>query len=223
MSISQAPNVAADLIRMHMIITRALNVAIEKGRSFAHDGYPNATVWEGFIAYVRTLASALHAHHLTEEDLAFPYFRNLLPEAPFDLLIAQHREIVGALHETNAALDDVAAEPHAGGGLKRLTNALTRLADLWHPHIRVEENHFAIDRLGPLLDQQEHRRLGGMFAEHGQKHASPDFLVVPFLLYNLPEDERAVMAQIMPPVVMQQLVPVVWKEKWEPMKPFLLP
>jgi hypothetical protein len=31
------------------------------------------------------------------------------------------------------------------------------------------------------------------------------------------------MAQQMPPVVSQELVPVAWKEQWAPMKPFLLP
>jgi hypothetical protein len=46
--------------------------------------------------------------------------------------------------------------------------------------------------------------------------------VVPFLLYNLPPEERAIFSQGMPPVVTQELVPVVWKEKWSPMKPFLL-
>jgi hypothetical protein len=47
-------------------------------------------------------------------------------------------------------------------------------------------------------------------------------LVVPFLLYNLPPEERAVFSQGMPPIVIQELVPVAWKEKWSPMKPFLL-
>jgi hypothetical protein len=54
--------------------------------------------------------------------------------------------------------------------------------------------------------------LEGMDALHGH----------PFLLYNLPTEERAIIAQAMPPIVTRQLVPVVWKEKWEPMSPFLL-
>ncbi len=54
------------------------------------------------------------------------------------------------------------------------------------------------------------------------KHSGPDYLVVPFLLYNLSPEDRATMSAEMPPVVTQQLVPVVWKEKWQPMSPFLL-
>jgi hypothetical protein len=45
---------------------------------------------------------------------------------------------------------------------------------------------------------------------------------MPFVLYNLPAEERAILAQKMPPIVTQQLLPVDWKEKWAPMQPFLL-
>jgi hypothetical protein len=45
---------------------------------------------------------------------------------------------------------------------------------------------------------------------------------VPFALYNLPDEERAILARTMPPKVIDELVPVVWKEKWAPMQPFLL-
>jgi len=52
--------------------------------------------------------------------------------------------------------------------------------------------------------------------------AAPDLVALPFILYNLSVEDREIMAQHMPPVVIQELVPVVWKEHWEPMKPFLL-
>jgi hypothetical protein len=45
---------------------------------------------------------------------------------------------------------------------------------------------------------------------------------VPFILYNLSAEDRAIMAQQMPPAVSQELVPIVWKEQWAPMVPFLL-
>jgi hypothetical protein len=58
--------------------------------------------------------------------------------------------------------------------------------------------------------------------EHAQQHTVPDYLIVPFLLYNLPPDKRTFFAGEMPPVVTEQLVPVAWKDKWAPMKPFLV-
>jgi hypothetical protein len=53
-------------------------------------------------------------------------------------------------------------------------------------------------------------------------HSGPDYLVVPFVLYNLSPEQRAILAAEMPPIVTQQLVPIAWKAQWEPMSPFLL-
>jgi hypothetical protein len=47
-------------------------------------------------------------------------------------------------------------------------------------------------------------------------------LAVPFLLYNVESDDRAHFFAVMPPEITQQLVPVVWKDEWASMKPFLL-
>ena len=45
-------------------------------------------------------------------------------------------------------------------------------------------------------------------------------------LIDAKEDEtlaRAAVARFMPPVVTRLLVPIVWRRKWAPMRPFLLP
>ncbi|HEX7486610.1 MAG TPA: hypothetical protein VF332_10680 [Vicinamibacterales bacterium] len=45
-------------------------------------------------------------------------------------------------------------------------------------------------------------------------------------LIDAKEDEtlaRAALARLMPPVVTRLLVPIVWRRKWAPMRPFLLP
>ena len=109
-----------------------------------------------------------------------------------------------------------------GETLNDLNRALTKIAQLWHPHIQIEEDHFGLEKIGMMLDIEEHIRLCKMFAQHNQEHSGPDYLVVPFLLYNLSAEDRAIVSQAMPPIVTQQLVPIAWKEKWEPMLPFLL-
>jgi hemerythrin-like domain-containing protein len=215
-------NVAEDLLCIHAIITRGLNVSIEKGRSFHQDGYPDATTREGFISYVGSLVSVLHAHHLTESDLFFPYFKEKLPEAPIDLLTSQHRDLEPILQQAKTAMDQTSSEAEAGAALDRLNSLLGQVADFWHPHIRIEEDHFTVDRLRTLLDAKEHDALALASMQHSQQHAGPDYLVVPFLLHNLPPDTRSTFARFMPPVVIQELVPIVWKEKWLPMWPFLL-
>jgi hemerythrin-like domain-containing protein len=222
MAETNAPNVAVDLLRIHSIITRGLNVATEKSQRFAQEGFPDTSTGEGFICYARSLASVLDAHHLTEEELVFPDMQGMLPDVPYDLLKAQHREITSVLGEIQAAIEEVAADPSVAAPLTKLHEALKRLGDLWHAHIGIEQDHFTVDKIATLIGPEEQVRLIRRYAEHGQKHAGPDYLVVPFLLYNLPPEERAIFARALPAIVTQQLVPGPWKEKWQPMLPFLL-
>jgi hypothetical protein len=217
-----APNFAQDLLWIHAIITRGLNVSIEKGSLFAQGGYPDASSRQGFIAYVGSLVSVLHAHHLTESDLFFPYLRDKLPGAPFDLLIAQHRDLEPVLQQARAATDEVSGEARAGPAVTRLNNLLEKISEFWHPHIRIEEDHFSVDRAATLIDAKEHERLAKAAMKHSQQHSGPGHLVVPFLLYNLPPDARRSFARPMPLLVTRLLLPIVWKRRWAPMRPFLL-
>lgn len=217
------PNIGVQLLRIHSVITRGLKVSMEKGQSFSRQEFPNRSTKEGFISYVSCFVSVLDAHHLLEDHLAFPYLRDKFPEVPYALLTTQHQDIVLILNEVKAAMEQVTASVQTGVPLNKLNHALLKIADLWYPHIRIEEEHFTMDKVAALIRLEEQIRLTKMFAEHSQQYARPDYLVVPFLLYNLPSEERITLADEMPPVVTQQLVPVAWKEKWKPMTPFLLP
>jgi len=46
---------------------------------------------------------------------------------------------------------------------------------------------------------------------------------MPFIIYNLEEEERVKLARLLPQVVLEQLIPGPWKAIWAPMSPFLLP
>ncbi len=222
MSEMNAPNLAAELLRIHSIITRGLRVAIEHSQSSAERRYPSIAMREGFVCYIRSFVSVLDVHHDTEDRLAFPYFKGKFPDAPYDLLMTQHKSIVLILDELNTIIEEMAAHMHQGEVLNDLFLVLKRIDEIWHPHIQIEEENFTADKLETAIPPDEQIRLIKLFMEHSQQHAKPDFLVVPFLLYNLPPEQRTAFAGAMPPVVTEQLVPVVWKEKWEPMKPFLL-
>ncbi len=219
---ANAPNIALDLLRIHSIITRALSVTSEKSQRFAQEGFPDASTKEGFLCYARSFHSVLHGHHLTENELAFPYFREKLPDAPYDILIAQHQDLVHVLDEIKAAIEEVSTDPQATASLNRLNQDLRRLADLWHPHIGIEQDHFTVAKLEVLIHREEHIRLGKLFVEHSQKHTGPAYLVVPFLLYNLAPEERVILARNMPFLLTHLIVPVVWKARWASMRPFLL-
>jgi hemerythrin-like domain-containing protein len=216
MSNSNSPNVIAGLLSIHAIISRGLKVAVETSAAFVQKGNPDASPREGFITYLRCLASLLGVHHDTEDTLAFPAFRERV-EAPYDVLTEQHQLMHLLLEEAKAEVEKAAAEP-----LVRLNFVLCRIEELWRPHIKIEEEHFTIDRFAALMPPQEHVRLNALFLEHAQQSWGPEYLMLPFLLYNLEPDKRSFFAAELPPVVTEQLVPVVWKEKWAPMQPFLL-
>jgi len=212
------PNVAGSLFTIHAVITRALNVTIENVETFRQQGFPDSTTQQGFADYVRSLVSVLHSHHLVEDDLAFPYLQEKLPEAPYDLLIAQHQEMLLILDQIDLGIDTTGDE----ASLNDLKVALEKVDAMWHPHIQIEEEHFTIEKTEELIDVEEHLRLIKQFGEYSQQHSGPNYLVIPFILYNLPVELRNIMARAMPPEVTQNLVPIVWKEKWESMKAFLL-
>ena len=222
MSETHKPDLAASLIRVHLVITRALGVTIEHSQSFAQQGFSDAQTQLGFVSYVQSLASFLNAHHLTEDKVVFPYFRNKVPDSPIDLLMSQHQQMVALLDEIKVAIEKAATDLQARDALNSLFRASTKLNGIWHPHIATEEGYFTSKWIDALVNPEEQTKLIRLSAEHSQKLSTPDYLVTPFVLYNLPPRERTIMSHEMPPLVTQQLVPVVWKDKWQPMSSFLL-
>lgn len=217
------PNLGAELTRIHTVVTRSLDVAIDRCQVFAGLGWPDADAPEGLLNYVRCLESFLGAHHTAEDEVLFPNLGTRLPEAPFARLKAEHLQVEELLAYVGPAVDTVeAAVVWSDEALRSLAALLERLRELWRPHIQVEEAHFGAEVLGPLLPPEEHARLARLASEHSQKNSGPDYLVLPFLLYNLAPEERAFVERVMPPVVTQELVPVTWADRWASMKPFLL-
>ena len=221
MSNQPESNVAISFLNIHSIITRGLRVSIESVQGFSQRGFKEEANREGFFNYIRALASVVNAHHLTEDEIAFPYFRDKLPGAPFDTLIENHQVMVQVLDEIKLAVERGENSDQLETELRNLESALTRLNDLWHPHIQIETDEI-INKADALIPVEEQLRLVRLFGEHGQKNAVPPYLTVPFMLYNLDVEDRKVFSMGMPAEVLQNLVPVVWKEKWESMTPFLL-
>jgi iron-sulfur cluster repair protein YtfE (RIC family) len=214
MSEKPDPNIGQDLQRIHRAISRGLTIAVANCEVFAERGFPDDTTREGFWKYCQGLEANAHGHHMTEDDLFFPYLRKRMPNTRFDELMAEHQEMHGLLSEMRAARE--------AGSLPDMHRALSRMADLWHPHIQKEETEFSPKIAAEVMTIPEHIEMAQKAAAHSQQHAQPAPLAIPFLLYNLEADDRAHFLRVMPSEVTQQLVPVVWKDEWSPMKPFLL-
>ncbi len=219
MSATHRTNIGVTLLCIHKCVTRGVEVSMRNSRKFEETGFPDQVTRMGFTSYVGSLASVLHAHHLSEDEVAFPYFKEKYPQAPYDTLAETHRQIVPILKGIEAALDRSAEN---GKGLSELSEHLTTLDALWHPHIQLEEQYFSPEQVDELVSLEDQKVLGIQIGQHNQKYAIPDYLTVPFVFFNLSGEDREYMEAEVPPIVIQQLVPQVWKDKWWPMMPFLL-
>jgi hypothetical protein len=215
--------VGTTMMLIHHAVTRGLKVCVERGVLFAQDGYPDAATRAGFGVYARALVAVVRGHHMSEDAVAFPYLRAKLPDVPFDELMADHRVMDTMLDELEVTIEAVATEAAAAAGLDDLTRIAASLSELWHPHIGIEEERcYAPEVISVVMDAEEDAHLMQALGAYAQEHVVPLSLGMPFLLYNLASPERATYVSGLPPVVTEQLVPVVWKEQWAPMQPFLL-
>ncbi len=221
MSNNNPPNLAQDLLRIHRAITRGLTVGAEKGAEFAHAGFPDPDLRQGLIAYLQGLSVVVKAHHLGEDEVAFPFFRERLPSSLYERLSADHHKIEALLITLNQAIASVAASG-SPADLNPLVDCLQSISAIWTPHIGLEEGHFSPEAVAAVMTLEEQGRMSGAMATHSQEHATPAYLALPFTLFNLQPEDRAAMAATMPSMVMHELVPKVWKDQWAPMMPFLL-
>lgn len=222
MSENNQLTIAGDIRRIHLVITRALDVAVEHTSMFAeiknHDLFS-----PGFINYVQSLLSLLHSHHLVEDEQIFPYLQTKLSDAPFELMEAQHQEMLPVLDEVERQLALIEknrlCSPKA---LIAFNQQLVKLREIWHPHMQTEEEYINDTRLSNIIDLEEQKEQAEAFARFGASHIVADYLVMPFILYNLESEDRAMMSQAFPPVVTQQLIPLDWRSQWESMLPFFV-
>ena len=222
MSNSQVSDPPISLVLIHRAISRGLDVGRRYAESFSRDGYPDPATGAGLTLYLQTLAGILHQHHSAEDEIAFPFLRDKLPDLPFDDLIAEHEQMEEILGELVSILERLKGGAGEELVLDGAGTALSRLSEIWPGHIDAEETGISTGKLVSMVGPEA---LGSWLAEMGQHRpqgAPPDPVGIPFFLYNLSEGDRAIMAQQMPPAVVQELVPGPWKEYWAPMRPFLL-
>ncbi len=222
MEVDNPFRVGEAMLLIHQSISRGIHMSGLYSRIFAQAGLPEGKIRPGFADYIRSLTSVLHAHHLAEDELTFPLFRDLLPEAPYERLANDHSELVPVVAEIRSKIERAVADPESGDALGRIDILLTRMAEIWRPHIAVEEVYFSPARIDAVLSAEEQINLLARIGEANHEHSGPDYLVVPFTLFNLPQKDRGAMSGLMPPAVIRDLIPTAWKDKWQPMSPFLL-
>jgi len=222
MSNENQPNIGEDYIRFHKVMTRGLAVSLQNINEFLQSGALEKLKREGFLNYVQSFSSVLNAHHLVENEMIFPYFMNKLPKVPYLKLISEHNIIKGGLQEINTGLDHLMSENDELKSLKLTKSGLDKIDQIWHPHIQIENTQL-YQKVGSLnINSKEMNKIINESLEYYLELATPTYLVVPFALYNLSPEDREKVAKEFPEKMTKKLIPIDWRDKWAPMKPFLL-
>ncbi|MGQ9786295.1 MAG: hemerythrin domain-containing protein [Anaerolineae bacterium] len=214
-------NLAPHLLLAHRIITRALQIIAQNCQRFGSEEFPDPLIREGFACYVQSFASFLRAHHSAEDEILFPYLQTRLPEVPYAMLRRQHKAMVPLANHIATVGNSLVSSAVGTGQLANLHHCVERLMEGWHPHFKAEEQHFTAEQLTRHLSLDEHMQLSRQLAEYTRHHLQPDYLLIPFVLYNLVAVERAHFASMLLLPTDRQ-IPDTQQDKWKVMQPFLL-
>ena len=208
--------VVGGLLRIHKIISRGLSISIRKCDEYlVKQGIPSGEA-TGFSMFVSTLKWVTHSHHLSEDDIAFPYFKDYI-EAPYNLLKDDHAAMARILDSLDKSLLEVSSS-----GVGNLREVLDEFDKLWEPHIKIEEENFTSEKLQAVIGMQEQENLVERLGEHSIKNSGPGPLALPFLFYNLEGKDRVDFMKPIPWIAKKVLVPIIWRSQWKPMSPFFL-
>jgi hemerythrin-like domain-containing protein len=204
------------LLRIHKIITRGLSISIRKCDEYLDkQGIPPGEE-EGFSKYLSTLKWVMHSHHLSEDEIAFPYFKEHI-EAPFSRLKDDHHAMALILDKLDQYLSDLTL-----GGVGRLRVVLDELNKVWGPHIKIEEEHFTPAKMQVAIGMKEQLDLVKKLGDHSIKNSGPGPLGLPFMIYNLEGRDREAFVKPIPWIATKVLVPIIWRNQWKPMSPLFL-
>jgi hemerythrin-like domain-containing protein len=222
MSNENQPDIGEDYVRFHKVMTRGLSVSLQNINKFLQIGKLEKLNREGFIKYVQSFSSVLHGHHQAEDEKIFPYFKDKLPEVPYERLTSEHVIFNDGLQEIKTGIEHLNSENDELDALKLLKSGLEKIDQIWHPHIQIENTQL-YERVRSLnIDLEEMIILQKEDKKFFQEHTGPAYLVMPFVLYNLSPEDRVILTQGSPKIVEKQLLSIDWKDKWTPMEPFLL-
>lgn len=215
-AVSEISPVVGGLLRIHRIISKGLSISIRKCDDYlGKKGLPHEEA-KGFSMYISTLKWVTHSHHLSEDEVAFPFFKDIM-DAPFDQLKDDHTAMASILEELDQSLMEVST-----GGVGRLREVLDEFNKLWEPHIKSEEENFTTERLNAVIGMKEQVTLVKKLGEHSIKNSGPGSLALPFLFYNLKGKDREAFMKPIPWIAKKVLVPIIWRSQWKPMSPFFL-
>ena len=213
-----AKHLSKGLDLIHRILSRPLDISISHIDSCISSKKVDMENHEGFKDYLSSLTTVFNAHHHGEDEILFPTFEKKINNADFSVLKKQHKELHPLVVQITAKID---VDNPSLNQYQEIRNLLKETKDLWIKH-RDEEEQLVELEMEPAISLAEQIELNNKLSKHGQSMSEPANLVLPFLIYNLEGAERDEFTNDMPWILKKFIVPIVWKSKWEKMRPFLL-
>ncbi len=219
MNVSTSTNLGATLLAWHAVITRGLAVSIESCAAEQSQSSDDARRG-GLADYVQTLTLVIDLHHIGEDDFVFPALEPLVSDLPYERLRADHQTIETLLR----GLRDSCLRWREGDSLSlgEMLENLRAIDAIWHPHIAIEEAAYQPQLLAQLMSPEEHSRIVGQLVARGMQTVREPELFMPFVIFNASPEFRHTIEAALPPELLQEAIPNLWRDKWAPMKPFLL-
>jgi len=213
-----AKHLSRGLDLIHRVLSRPLDIGISHIDSCISSKKVDMENHEGFKDYLSSLTTVFNAHHHGEDEILFPTFEKKINNADFSVLKKQHKELHPLVVQITAKID---VDNPSLNQYQEIRNLLKETKDLWIKH-RDEEEQLVELEMEPVISLAEQIELNNKLSKHGQSMSEPTNLVLPFLIYNLEGAERDEFTNDMPWILKKFIVPIVWKSKWEKMRPFLL-
>lgn len=208
-------------LTIHKVISRGVDISNAHIDGFIKDGFPNEKIRDGYLNYVHALTVLFDSHHKTEDDIAFPFFREALPKTHFEWLLEDHDLITGFIEELQPILESLNKREQVQINLVNCKEVLLKMSDRWYGHIELEEEEF-INLIDDLTSDEERARLFTQFGSYNFKLLEPHHLSFPFMLYNLePQDQQHILSAY-PQGWFAEIDTLEWRERWGSMIPFLL-
>ncbi len=214
----RAKHLSKGLDLIHRVLSRTLDIGISHIDSCISSKKVDMENHEGFKDYISSLTTVFNAHHHGEDEILFPTFEKKINNADFSILKKQHKELHPLVVQITAKID---VDNPSLNQYQEIRDLLKETKDLWIKH-RDEEEQLVELEMEPVISLAEQIELNNKLSKHGQSMSEPANLVLPFLIYNLEGAERDEFTNDMPWILKKFIVPIVWKSKWEKMRPFLL-
>ena len=214
----RAKHLSKGLDLIHRVLSRPLDIGISHIDSCLSSKKVDMENHEGFKDYISSLGTVFNAHHHGEDEILFPTFEKKINNADFSILKKQHKELHPLAEQIKDKID---IDNPTIDDYREIRSLLQDTKDLWVKHREEEEQTVELD-LEPVLSSKEQIELSDKLGKHGQSMSNPATLILPFLIYNLEGKDREEFTRDMPWILKKFIVPVLWKTKWQKMKPFLL-